>query len=112
MAVFDTRLGLAVLDVVDSDKDPAARLVVRELHRRTIATADGYAAREVLCHPLFTALATDREAQECRAVLDACSIEAGALPKELGDQLTAALRTSDRVIRRSVGRPSSTVRFW
>ncbi|AXI79783.1 hypothetical protein [Peterkaempfera bronchialis] len=104
-AVFDTRLGLAVLDVVGSGKDPVARLVVTELHRRTIKTTDGYAAREVLSHPLFIALATDREARDCRALLHACSLEAGVLPTELGDQLTAALRTSDRVIRRSVARP-------
>ncbi|WP_308369291.1 MULTISPECIES: hypothetical protein [unclassified Streptomyces] len=108
MAVFDTRLGLAVLDVVDSAKDPVAHLVVTELHRRTIKATDGYVAREALAHPLFTALATDREKQECRVLLDACSLETGALPIELGDQLTAALRTSDRIIRHSVGRPSST----
>ncbi|MFD5111778.1 hypothetical protein ACFWNG_05590 [Streptomyces sp. NPDC058391] len=105
MAVFDTRLGLTVLDVVDSPKDPAARSVVTELHRRTMKTTDGYAAREALSHPLFTALATDREAQDCRALLHACSLEAGSLPNELGDQLTATLRTSDHVIRRSVARP-------
>jgi hypothetical protein len=102
MAVFDTRLGLAVLDMVDSPKDPAARLVVTELHRRTMKTTDGYAARETLSHPLFTALATNREVEDCRALLRACSLEAGALPNEQGDQLTSALRTSDRVIRRSV----------
>lgn len=105
MAVFDTRLGLAVLDVVDTVKDPAARLVVTELHRRTMKTTDGYAARETLAHPLFTALATDREAQDCRALLHACALEAGMLPSELGDQLAAALRTSDRVIRWSVDHP-------
>lgn len=107
MAVFDTRLGLAVLDVVDSVKDPAARLVVAELHRRTMKTTDGYAARESLAHPLFTALATDREAQDCRALLHACALEAGTLPSELGDQLAAALRTSDRVIRSSLHRESA-----
>ncbi|HZX39719.1 MAG TPA: hypothetical protein VFF37_15570, partial [Streptomyces sp.] len=107
MAVFDTRLGLAVLDVVDSVKDPAARLVVAELHRRTMKTTDGYAARESLAHPLFTALATDWEAQDCRALLHACALEAGTLPSELGDQLAAALLTSDRVIRSSLHRESA-----
>ncbi|MEU7183247.1 MULTISPECIES: hypothetical protein [Streptomyces] len=105
MAVFDTRLGLAVLDVVDSVNDPAARLVVAELHRRTMKTTDGYAAREILAHPLFTALATYQEAQDCRALLRACALEAGTLPSELSDQLAAALRTSDRVIRGSVDHP-------
>ena len=108
MVVFDTRLGLAVLDMVGSPKDPAARLVVTELHRRTVKTTDGYAARETLSHSLFTALATDRETQNCRALLRACSLETGALPNEQGDQLTATLRTSDRVIRRSVSPPEPT----
>lgn len=102
MAVFDTRLGLAVLDMIGSVKDPAAHLVVAELHRRTIKTTDGYAARETLAHPLFTALATDREAQNCRALVHACALEAKTLPSELRDQLASSLRTSDRVIRQSV----------
>ncbi|MGW0708180.1 hypothetical protein ACWD4G_19870 [Streptomyces sp. NPDC002643] len=104
MAVFDTRLGLMVLDLVDSAKDPAARLVVAELHRRTMRTTDGYSAREALAHPLFTALATDQEAQDCRALLHDCALGTGALPGKLSDQLTAALRTSDQVIRRNFGR--------
>lgn len=106
-AVFDTRLGLAVLDVIDSDKGQAARQVVADLHRRTMTTMDGYVARETLAHPLFTALVTDRQERDCRALLHACSLGVGVLPTELGDQLTAALRTSDRVIRLSVGRPGA-----
>ncbi|MFD5134005.1 hypothetical protein [Streptomyces olindensis] len=105
LAVFDTRLGLAVLDAVDSAEDPVARLVVAELHRRTMKTTNGYAAREILKHPLFTALATNREAQDCRSLLDACALEAGTFPGELGDRLAAALHTSSRVIRRSLDRP-------
>jgi peptidoglycan hydrolase-like protein with peptidoglycan-binding domain len=101
LAVFDTRLGLAVLDVVDTAEGTITRSVVAELHRRVTRTMDGYSAREALAHPLFTALATDQEAQDCRALLEACSLGAGPLPTELGNRLTAALRTSDRVIRRS-----------
>ncbi|WP_406730727.1 hypothetical protein [Streptomyces sp. NBC_01794] len=102
MTVFNTRLGLAVLDVIASPEDPAARLVVAELHRRTNKATDGYAARETLAHPLFTSLATDREAQDCRALLHACALETGPLPNELRGQLTKALRTSDHTIRKSV----------
>lgn len=102
MAVFNTRLGLAVLDVIDSAEDPAARLVIAELHRRTMKTTDGYAARETLPHPFFKALATEQETQDCRALLRDCALEAGSLPGELRDQLAAALRTSDRIIRRSL----------
>ncbi|MDQ0773007.1 hypothetical protein QF026_001473 [Streptomyces aurantiacus] len=105
MVVFDTRLGLALLDMVDSVKDPAARKVVTELHRRTMKTTDGYAARETLAHGLFTALATDQEVRDCRALLHACALETGTLPVELDDQLTAALRTCDRAIRQHADHP-------
>ncbi|MFF2513862.1 hypothetical protein [Streptomyces sp. NPDC058086] len=104
MTVFNTRLGLAVLDVIASPEDPAARLVVAELHRRTIKATDGYAARETLAHPLFTTLATDQEVQDCRALLHGCALGAGSLPNELHDQLAKALRTSDHTIRKNVAR--------
>jgi len=100
LAVFDTRFGLAVLDLIDSDEDTIPRSVVAELHRCATRTMDGYSAREALAHPLFAALATDQEVQDCRALLEACALGAGPLPTELGNRLTAALRTSDRVIRR------------
>ncbi|NGO46219.1 hypothetical protein [Streptomyces ureilyticus] len=102
MAVFDTRLGLAVLDMVNSAKDPAGRMVVAELHRRTMKTTDGYAARETLTHPLFTALATDREVRDCRALLHDCALGAGSLPSELRGQFAKALRKSYHVIREDV----------
>jgi hypothetical protein len=70
-----------------------------------LQTTDGYAAREALKHPLFTALATDREVQDCRGLLYNCALGAGVLPGELSDQLAAALHTSSRVIRRSIDRP-------
>ncbi|MBT2369318.1 hypothetical protein J7E88_29445 [Streptomyces sp. ISL-10] len=63
---------------------------------------DGYAARESLTHPLFTALATDGQQKNCRDIVDACALGAGKLPDELRDQLATALRTSDRTIRERV----------
>ncbi|WP_181801460.1 hypothetical protein [Streptomyces shenzhenensis] len=110
MAVFNTRLGLALLDSIDSAEDPVARLVVAELHRRAMRTTDGYAAREALTHPLFAALATDQEAEECSGLLRDCALEAGTFPEELNDQLAAALRTSDRVIRRSLNTGAGSCR--
>ncbi|WP_328876805.1 hypothetical protein [Streptomyces sp. NBC_00299] len=110
MAVFNTRLGLTALDLIDSADDPAARLMVAELHRRTMKTADGHAARETLAHPSFTALATDRETEDCYALLRDCALEAGELPGELSAQLAAALRMSDRTIRRSLATRSGITR--
>ncbi|KKD06536.1 hypothetical protein TN53_18520 [Streptomyces sp. WM6386] len=106
MTVFDTRLGLTVLDAIGSAEALAAHRIVEELHRRTTHAEDGYAAREALAHPLFTEIATDRQAQECRALVRACALGAGTLPNELREDLTAALRTIDRVIQESLARPS------
>ncbi|SCF75257.1 MULTISPECIES: hypothetical protein [unclassified Streptomyces] len=105
MTVFNTRLGLTVLDTITSTEDPAARLVVAGLHRRATETTDGYAAREILAHPSFTALATDQETQDCHALLQACALGAGAFPANLHNEMTAAIRASDHVIRSSAAAP-------
>ncbi|MGW1729181.1 hypothetical protein ACWCQK_40895 [Streptomyces sp. NPDC002306] len=102
LAVFDTVFGLALLDMLDATEVPTARLMVAELHRRTARTSNGRTAREILKHPLFTALATQQEVQECRALLRTCALGTGTLQEEQRNQLTAAVRISDRVIRRSV----------
>lgn len=106
--VFDTRLGLTVLDAIGSAEAPAAHRIVDELHRRTTDAQDGYAARENLAHPLFTAIATDRQVQDCRALVSTCALGAGTIPDQLQVELTAALRVSDRVIRASLGHSSTT----
>lgn len=104
MSVFDARLGQTVLDIIGSNAEPTAKRVVDELHRRTTAWNDGYAARENLSHPLFTALATDDQQQNCRDIVDACALGAGSLPERLRSQLSAALRTSDHTIWKSLTR--------
>ncbi|MBQ0852866.1 hypothetical protein J8N05_32365 [Streptomyces sp. BH-SS-21] len=104
LTVFYTRLGLAVLDVIASPERSEARLVAEELHRRAIKASDGYAVRDILAHPLCAALATDREAQDCRTLLTACALGAGTLTEELRGQLDHAVRTSDHTIRESLAR--------
>ncbi|GAQ66913.1 hypothetical protein MTQ01_12250 [Streptomyces sp. XM4193] len=106
MTVFDARLGLTVLDAIGSADSPAAHRIVEDLHRRTTEAEDGYAARENLAHPLCTAIATDLQAQDCRALARSCALGAGTMPDELKGELTAALRASDSVIRESLARPS------
>ncbi|MFD7897414.1 hypothetical protein [Streptomyces sp. NPDC059743] len=105
MTVFNTRLGLTVLDTIASPEHPATRSVVADLHRRATKTTDGYAARELLAHPPFTALATNRETQDCRALVRACALGAGAFPADLQDEVAAAIRASDRVLRSNDAAP-------
>jgi hypothetical protein len=106
MTVFDIRLGLTVLDAIGSAEAPAAHLVVEDLHRRTTNAEDGYAARENLAHPLFTAIATDRQSEDCRALVRACSLGAGTIPDKWQGELREALRACDSVIRESLGMSS------
>ncbi|MFF7845735.1 hypothetical protein ACFZC6_44425 [Streptomyces ossamyceticus] len=104
MTVFDIRLGLTVLDAIGSVERPAAHRIVEDLHRRTTDAQDGYAARESLAHPLFIAVATDRQAQDCRALMRACALGAGTMPDELQGELASALHAGDGVIRASLAR--------
>ncbi|MEV0485701.1 hypothetical protein AB0I69_34500 [Streptomyces sp. NPDC050508] len=106
MTVFDTRLGLTVLDAIGSAEAPAAHRIVDALHRRMTDAQDGYAARENLAHPLFTMIATDRQIQDCHALVRVCALGAGIIPDGLQGELTAALRASDSVIRGSLARLS------
>ncbi|MFJ8049264.1 hypothetical protein [Streptomyces luteogriseus] len=105
MTVFDIRLGLTILDSIGSAEAPAAHRIVEDLHRRTTDAQDGYAACENLAHTLFTAIATDRQTQDCRILVRACALGAEAIPNELQGELAAALRASDSVIRASLARP-------
>ncbi|MFE3635972.1 hypothetical protein [Streptomyces sp. NPDC059168] len=107
LTVFDTRLGLTVLDAIGCAEALAAHRIVEDLHRRTTDAEDGYAARENLAHPRFSEIATDRQLQECRALVRACALGTGVLPDELRGELTSALRASDSVIRESLTRSSA-----
>ncbi|MFG3407726.1 hypothetical protein [Streptomyces sp. NPDC048142] len=102
MTVFDIRLGLTVLDMVGSPNLPAAYRIAEDLHRRATEAEDGYAARENLANSLFIGLATNRQEQNCRALVRACALGAETLPDQLQGALSAALRAADSVIRKSL----------
>ncbi|GAA1540596.1 hypothetical protein GCM10009730_57150 [Streptomyces albidochromogenes] len=101
MTVFEIRLGLTILDTM-CVTDPDAGRIVAELHRRTVAANDGYAARENLTHPLFAALATLQQMSDCRNLVSACRLGAGTFSGALHDELMNAVNMSDRVIRNSL----------
>ncbi|MCX5239083.1 hypothetical protein OG824_28180 [Streptomyces prunicolor] len=102
---FHTRLGLVVLDLVDSPTAPAARQIVACLCRRAIEAADGYAARDALAYPLTKKLASGDEVKECQRLLSSCALQAGALPDNAGAQVGEAVGKSTRVILETIGRP-------
>jgi hypothetical protein len=102
MTVFDVRLGLTVLDAVGSAEHPGARLLVDDLCRRTMEVRNGYAAREVLSHPLFDVLAMDTQRQDCEDLVRSCALDSGVLPDGLHRDLETALETGERVFSNSL----------
>ncbi|GHE73905.1 hypothetical protein [Streptomyces cellulosae] len=106
LTVFDIRMGLTALDIIGT-RSAAARRIVHDLHRRTAEAWDGYAAREILAHPVFTALASDQQLQDCHSLVAECGLEAGRLPNDLRRQLISALVVSDGVIRDSLQRAAT-----
>ncbi|MGW3651066.1 hypothetical protein [Streptomyces sp. NPDC000878] len=100
--VFDVRLGLTVLDVVGSAERPEARLLADNLVRRTTEARNGYAAREILAHPLFGVLGKDAQRQDCEDLLRSCALDSGALPDALHRDLAAALDTGEKALSLSL----------
>ncbi|XMN11110.1 hypothetical protein ACK8N7_36380 [Streptomyces griseobrunneus] len=105
MTVFDTRLGLTILDLLEPHQEDAAHRMVEELHRRAIAATDGYAARECLADARFTALAEPRQVKAAQQLVRVCALGSGSLPEPWLARMREALRASDAVIRESVGQP-------
>ncbi|MCX5278082.1 hypothetical protein [Streptomyces virginiae] len=98
--LFGVRLALAALNAVDTG--PAAGRIVHALHRRITLASDGVAAREAHGDPQFRALATKKELESCRDLVEACGLGSGELPVPLRRGLVGAVEISDRVIRRSL----------
>jgi len=102
MTVFDTRLGLTLLDIAVSTGHPAARPLMDDMARRTMTARDGYAARELLADPLCAVVATEEQTRECRDLVQACGLDCGALPPGHAAALAGGLDSSEEVIRTSV----------
>jgi hypothetical protein len=98
MTVFDVRLGLTVLDAVGSAAHLSSRRLIDDLCRRTTEARNGYAAREVLAHPLFDVLAKDSQRQDCEDLLRSCALDSGVLPDGLHRDLETALGVGEMVL--------------
>jgi hypothetical protein len=109
LAVFHTRLGLAVIDTLGGPQSPACRQGAKALIGNVINGVDGYAARDLLAHPVYQDLMTTHEARQLADRVGACALGAGAMPAELHAHLSAALDTSEGVIIRASGAQPSIV---
>jgi len=98
LAVFDTRLGLSVIDAAGGVERPDVRGIAGVLIQR--ASQDGYAAREVLAHEGCAALFTDKQASLLAEVLDTCALGSRIIPARLTTDLSTALDISEAVLSR------------
>lgn len=104
LAVFHTRLGLSFIDALGTADNPHAYRIAAGLIRRTAASQDGYAARDLLDHGGCRNLLTSAQAQELNALVDTCALGRGTLPAALLDDLTTALTSAEETITRIVSR--------
>ncbi|MEV6013854.1 hypothetical protein AB0M29_44930 [Streptomyces sp. NPDC051976] len=102
LIAFEIRLGLSTLDALGFVQRPEADRIVRELIRRTSASFDGYAAREILAHPLATDFLGSGQVRECHALVQACALGAGTLADEPHTDLSAAVSAADRVLTQAI----------
>ncbi|MFF4350291.1 hypothetical protein [Streptomyces sp. NPDC001530] len=108
LAVFHTRLGLSVIDVADGVDQSAAHRVAAELVGQTVASGDGYAARDVLAHTGCSTLLTSLQAQQLGRAVEASALGRGGIPAQLRTDLMTALDTSEGVLGRTLAATSGT----
>lgn len=97
--VFDTRLGLTILDLAHLAEHPADA-IAHELVSRAVDTADGYAARELLTHGPCVNLLSKQQTSRCRELVEACALAAQRLPEGVLGELNHALHQAERVLRK------------
>jgi hypothetical protein len=108
VAVFATRLGLSVIDAAGATDDLAAQAVAAVLIARTVASGDGYAAREVLGHDGCFGMLADDATDVLAELVEACALDRRKLPAETEAELSAALDISEEVIRFELTRRDTT----
>ncbi|MEV6012608.1 hypothetical protein AB0M29_38190 [Streptomyces sp. NPDC051976] len=102
LTVFDVRLGLTALEVAGAPEHPEAGGLVEYMVRRVSDASDGYAARELLVHPLATAVMMAKQAQDCSDLLRACALGVGAfVPDDFYADFSVAMDIAGAVLRRT-----------
>lgn len=108
LAVFHSRLALSLIDAIGTVENPHAHQIATNLINRTTASPDGYTARDVLTHDGCRGLLTDTQTQELTDLVDACALGRGTFSENLLADLTAALVSAEKVIKRTVSAETST----
>lgn len=105
-AVFRIRVAITALDLADgygSTQVPRLRAALI-----STASADTYAAREALAHPVLRAAMTTDQEQTLAALVEASGLGRGTIPQELLDNLMASVALAENQLRTLLDRPRST----
>jgi hypothetical protein len=98
LAVFNTRLGLTVIDALGGARHPRARALLEDLVNHVVRSSNGYAARELLGHLDSRGLLTSVERYALKQVVAASGLDAGTIGADLLSVLTNALMRAEAVI--------------
>ncbi|MGH3914901.1 MAG: hypothetical protein ACRDTC_16060, partial [Pseudonocardiaceae bacterium] len=104
-AVFRARVGMTALDLTDgygSPQLPRLRAAII-----TAASADAYAAREALAHPVLRPAMTTSQEQTLATLVQASGLGRGAMPQGLLDDLMVSVTLAENQLRALLDRPRS-----
>jgi hypothetical protein len=101
LAVFHTRLGLAVIDTLGGPEQRPCRAAALDLITTVVRAGDGYAAQDLLGAAGYENLMSGSEIQHLRQRVHACGLGRGSLPAASEADLARALDASEAVIART-----------
>lgn len=98
--VFHTRLRLALVDALgESDRAPD---VCQDVITRACMSGDGYAARDILLHPVCRAALQPAQQQTLADAVGAAGLGRRSIPADLHADVLAALATAETVLLRTL----------
>jgi hypothetical protein len=99
LSLFQTRLGLTVIDIAGGTRHRDVQTFASELIAQVTGHRDGYAAREILAHQDCASVLTDAQLRDLTHVTKLCALGTG-FPAPVNSKLTNALDSLDQTIRR------------
>ncbi|MFI6295955.1 hypothetical protein ACIBEJ_30460 [Nonomuraea sp. NPDC050790] len=106
-AVFQARLGLAVVELVSRTAPAKSGPAYTRLIGDALAAADGYVARELLAHSGCAAMLIRAEKTALTTAVQAAGLGLGAIPGPLMADLLTAVRIAETAIERALS-PSTS----
>ncbi|MEU6459954.1 hypothetical protein [Streptomyces sp. NPDC047065] len=105
LAVFRSRLGLAVLDLSPEIRQAEA---LHRLTQETTTHPDGYTARNVLAHPVCRETLTQDERRTLSTAVASAGLGRGTIPEPLAQALEEASALAAHVWQRHASRRTNT----